>query len=76
MYPRPLYSHVLEGVTKNWAAFREDPLTEARAWSRHVSHMYPCPLYSHLLEGVTKNWAAFREDPLTEARAWSRHVSL
>ncbi len=38
-YPRPLYSHVLEGVTKNWAAFREDPLTEARAWSRHVSYI-------------------------------------
>jgi hypothetical protein len=39
MYPRPLYSHIPEGVTKNWAAFREDPLTEARAWSRHVSHI-------------------------------------
>jgi hypothetical protein len=44
MYPCPLYSHVLEEVTKNWAAFREDPLIEARAWSRHVSHIcIPAP---------------------------------
>ncbi len=43
-YPRPLYSHVLEGVTKNCAAFREDPLTEAKAWSRHVSYVsIPAP---------------------------------
>lgn len=33
-YPRPLYSHVLEGVTRQAEQFRADPGAEARAWAR------------------------------------------
>jgi hypothetical protein len=39
-YPRPLFSHVLEGVTRNKDQFRNGPGAEARAWARYAS-FYP-----------------------------------